>query len=228
MNNLGAIFYPVGTEEKPIPFESLYIPHIFKEIYFEGIYTDVFNKRENMTIIDLGANIGIVTQYMRQYAKHIYAVEPSTEHFAALTKNIEFNKWDNVSAHKVAISGKDGEATLALNEYNHTMHSLAFTDENEHGQRAGRHNHETVKTQTLATFMKENKIDEVDFIKFDTEGNEDDILRCDSFREVADKIKAIEIELHHPTYPDLINYLQTLGFTARQYASSAVVVLLTR
>jgi len=52
---LSALFYP------DVPFESLCIPHIYKEIYLDRVYADVFNENRNMTIVDVGANCGIVT-----------------------------------------------------------------------------------------------------------------------------------------------------------------------
>lgn len=87
---LKALYYP------DVPFESLYIPYIYKEIYFDGVYIDIFNQKKDMVVMDIGANIGVVTQYMRDYAKKVYSIEPSKEHFEALKKNKEFNKWDNV------------------------------------------------------------------------------------------------------------------------------------
>jgi len=71
---LGAIYYPKGTEDKPIPFDSLYLPYIWKEIYFDGIYLDIFNTKKDMVVLDVGANIGLVTQYMRDFAKKVYAI----------------------------------------------------------------------------------------------------------------------------------------------------------
>ena len=109
---LKALFYP------DVPFDTLFIPYIYKEIYLDGVYIDIFNQKKDMVVVDVGANIGIVTQYMRDYAKKIYAIEPSSEHFEALKKNKEFNKWDNVEIFKLAIADKDGEMTLNLNKNN--------------------------------------------------------------------------------------------------------------
>lgn len=210
---LKALFYP------DVPFETLYIPYIYKEIYFDGIYIDIFNERDDLVVVDVGANIGVVTQYMRERAKRVYAIEPSTMHFAALKKNKEFNKWDNVEVFKMAIADKDGEMKLNLNDNNKTCHSLTL-DYKQGG--------EMVKTVRMDTFFKENKIDEVDFMKFDVEGAEDMILRSEGFKNVAEKIKAIEVEFHFPNWQELVRYMISLGFQARQYNSSAIIVLFTR
>jgi len=210
---LKALFYP------NVPFESLYIPYIYKEIYFDGIYTDIFNNKKDIVVINIGANIGVVTQYMREYAKKLYAIEPSTEHFEALKKNKEFNKWDNVEVFKLAIADKDGEMTLHTLDSNRTCYSLV----NDYKQGG-----EKVKTMAMDTFFKENKIKEVDFMKFDVEGAEDLILRSEGFKKVAPKIKAIEIEFHFPNWQNLVKYMISLGYEARRYESSAIIVLFTR
>ena len=44
---LGGIFYPTSDiNGGNIPFDSLFIPYIFKEIYLEGIYVDIFNQKK--------------------------------------------------------------------------------------------------------------------------------------------------------------------------------------
>lgn len=216
---LGALFFPKGTEEKPIPFDSLYIPWIYKEIYFDGIYTDVLNQKKDMVIMDVGANIGVVTQHMRDYAKKVYAIEPSPEHFEALSKNKEFNNWDNVEVFNAALADKDGEMMIHSLDSNRTCNSII----NDYGQGGTK-----VKTFAFDTFMEKNKIDKVDFVKFDVEGAEDLILRSGGFKKVADRVSAIEVEFHYPTWTELVKYMVELGFDARRYDCAAIVVLFTK
>jgi FkbM family methyltransferase len=216
---LGALFFP-----GEVPFDSLYIPAILKEIYIEGIYTDVFNevKENSMVIMDVGANIGLVTNYMRKWAKKIYAFEPASEHFEALSKNKEFNHWDNVEVFHQAMADHKGELELRLYEKNRTSHSLVILPDNDNPKI------EKVPTTTFADFFKENKVDVVDFVKFDVEGSEGMILLSPSFVSVADKIKAIEIEFHFPDYMKLVEHLIHLGFKAKRYECTAIVMLFYR
>lgn len=210
---LKALFYP------DVKFESLFIPHIFKEIYFDGVYIDILNQRKDMVIVDVGANIGITVHHFRNYAKKVYAIEPSTEHFEALKMNKEYNKWDNVEIFKMAIADKDGEMELALNSHNRTCHSLV-------GKYGGAK--EKVKTMAMDTFFNENKIVTCDFMKFDVEGADDMILRSEGFKNVVNRIKAIEVEFHSNDWPNLADYLVSLGYTPRRYPCSAIVLLFTR
>lgn len=208
---LKALFYP------DVPFDSLFIPYIYKEIYLEGVYVDMFNTRKDMVVLDIGANIGIVTQYMRDYCKKVYAVEPSTEHFEALSKNIEFNKWTNVVPIKAAIAEKNGEMELSLNKWNRTCHSLNVI------AKGGRK--EKVRVMDFETLLKENKIDHVDFCKFDVEGYEEPILTGESFRRCFDRIDKIMVEFHFPTFPKIVEHMIKIGYKAKRYDSSAVIIL---
>jgi len=211
---LSALFYP------KVNFDETFIPYIYKEIWFDLIYADVLNQQKDMVIMDVGANIGIVTDHMRPHAKKIYAIEPAAEHFEALTKNKEFNEWDNVELFKLALADRDGEMELNLNLGNRTCHSLVTDWRFKQTEK--------VKTMRFDTFMKENKIKEIDFVKFDVEGAEDMILRSEGFINVADKIKAIEIEFHYQTFPDLVAHMEKLGFKGRRYDCSSIVILFTR
>ena len=215
---LNALFYPGDVD-----FDTLFIPYIYKEIYFDGVYVDIFNTKKDMIVVDVGANIGIVTDYMRKFSKKVFAIEPSSEHFEALKKNKEFNKWDNVEVFKMAIADKDGEMTLFHHDNNRTCHSLTQNYTKAYG-----YGSEKVKTMAIDTFFKENNIEKVDFMKFDVEGAEDLILRGIGFKRVAEKIKAIEVEFHHPNWRELVKYMIGLGYKARQYESSAIILLFTR
>lgn len=214
---LKALFYP------DVPFDSLFIPYIYKEIYLEGIYIDIFNTRKDLVVVDVGANIGCVTQYMRDHAKVVYAIEPSTEHHEALKKNVEFNEWTNVVPINAAIADKDGEMTLKLNPYNRTCHHLEWDGVSKDTLPG-----ETVKTISFETLIKEHNIEKIDFVKFDVEGAEELILMGESFGKVADKIMAIEVEFHFPSFPKIVEHMLKLGYKARRYDSSAVVILFSR
>lgn len=241
---LGATFFPTKDNwGNDVPFESLFIPYIYKEIEFEGVYIDILNGRKDMVIVDVGANIGITVNHFRKYAKKLYAIEPSPEHFAALKQSKEFNHWDNVALFNYALADKDGELEFSQNSYNRTMNSLAVggpVGQDAHTLRKevaqydgtihakGYDNKLMVPTKSIDHFFAENKIEHVDFMKFDPEGAEDMILRSDGFKKVYQKIDAIEVEFHFPNWQELVQYMQGLGFQARRYESSAIIVLFTR
>lgn len=229
---LGGLFYPTRDQEgRDIEFDSLFIPYIYREIYFEGVYIDPLNglDKEKSVIVDIGANIGVTVDHFRRHAKKVYAVEPSPEHFAALKKNHDFNEWDNVVLCNYALADRNGEMSFAQSPGNRTTNAI-IDKEGSHPVGPGGHYKEPFKvpTKTIDTFFEENNIDEVDFMKFDPEGSEEMILYSEGFKKVAPKIKAIECEFHHKDWMNIVKYLEELGFTARRYESSAIIVLFTR
>lgn len=240
---MGAIFYPTEDQAgNKIPFDTLYIPYIYKEIYFEGIYIDILNQKKDLVIVDVGANIGITVQHFQPYAKKLYAIEPSPEHFEALKMNKELNGWNNVELFNIALADKDGVMSFAQNVKNRTMNTLIVgekTREDEYtvkpeakvGALIKARGYDTkidVFTQSIDHFFEQNKIEKVDFMKFDTEGAEDMILRSEGFKKIVDKIDAIMVEFHFPNWMELVSYMTEFGFKARQYESSAKVVLFLR
>jgi FkbM family methyltransferase len=219
MTKLGGIFYPTEHDGKVIPFDSLFLPYIWKEIYFDGVYIDILNGRKDMVIVDVGSQIGLTVKHFQPYSKKVYAIEPSPESFFALQKNKEFNHWDNVELFNYALSDKDGKAMLNFLPTNRTCNSIT----NDYKQGGSE-----VITKSFDTFFKDNKIKHVDFMKFDVEGAEDMILRSEGFKKVVSKIDAIEIEFHYPTWPQLADYLISLGYKARRYPCSAIVILFSK
>ena len=224
---LGALFYPKGTKDKPIPFDSLYIPYIYNEIYFDGVYLDVVNMLEHTkkdpVLLDIGANIGIVTQHLRNYGK-VYAVEPSSEHFEALKKNKEFNEWDNVEIFNYAISDKDGTTTLNRNKTNLTMNSIAV----EYLPYAKGDSTE-VETKTFTSFLKDAGITHVDFAKIDIEGSEDLVIPSPEFAEAVKMIDCMEIAFHRNDFPKHLQTMRDIGFKdARRYSCSEILFLFTK
>lgn len=217
---LGGIFYPQNDiSGNPIDFDSLYLPYIWREIYFEGVYIDSFNTKSDMVVLDIGSQVGLTVQHFRPYCKKLVAVEPATESFTALKKNKEFNNWDNVELVNAAIADKDGEMFLSTFSPNRTCHSLT----KDYGQGG-----EMVKTVCFETLFKEHDIDEVDFCKFDVEGAEYMILLGESFAKVASKVKQIMVEFHDAEFPRIVEHMQGLGFKARRYDSSAIIILFYR
>lgn len=221
---LGALFYPKGTKKNPIPFDSLYIAHIYNEIYFDGVYLDVVNMldhtKKDPVIVDAGANIGIVTQHLRNHGK-VYAIEPSKEHFEALKKNKEFNEWDNVEIFNYAIADKDGEMEFHHNPSNLTCNSLNVAFQGETVDK--------VQTKTFKSFFKEAGITHVDFMKMDIEGGEELVLPSDDFKEAAKIIDCIEIAFHRHDYPKFMPIMREAGFkSARRYTCNEILFNFTK
>ena len=145
-------------------FNNTYMPEILKEIYRDKVYDPYLSGKKDLIMADFGANIGLWTYYASQFAKKLYAVEPTEAHFGCLSKMVDHNGFKNVTPLKMAISHENGEADF-YHSINSTMNSLLKEVDNTKEK-------ETVKTITLDKFMSENKIEHLDFVKVDIEGAE--------------------------------------------------------
>lgn len=206
------------------PVESNYIGHQIAEIYKDAIYAPFLVGKSDLTIFDIGANIGLTSYYFSQFAKRVYSFEPAKEHFEVFRTMLEFNKITNVQAENFAISNSDGES-MFFHLPNKTMFSLrpaAYTPNQEK---------ESVTTMRLETYMTSRKIDHIDFMKLDVEGAEPEIICGDSFQNVASKIDLIVMETHswNGRNPNqLLEGLKKAGFTVETIPNEASLLVAKR
>lgn len=169
-------------------FSNSYLPQILKEIYIDRVYEPHLRGKKDLTIVDIGANIGLTSYYFKDYAKIVYAVEPAKKHFDCIQKMVEYNKIKNITPVNCAISNTNGLQRFYHN-VNTTMYSLnpSVNDKNDF---------EEINTLKMNIFMKKYNLDNIDFLKLDTEGFEGQIITSDGFQEVKDKIGIIVGEWH--------------------------------
>jgi len=115
-----------------------------------------------------------------------------------------------------------------MNIANRTMNTLVVDDKPLLGNYGGYANKFKVITRSIDSFFEENGLDKIDFMKLDTEGAEEMILRSEGFRKVAPTISAFEAEFHLPQWEDLMAYVKSLGFEAKIFESLGHVILFTR
>lgn len=201
-------------------FENSYIPHILLEMYIQRIYAPYIEGKKDLTIIDCGSNIGLFSFYASPFAKKIYAIEPAQEHVDVIKYMTEYNKIDDkVEIHRLAIAGTNGEMTLNHNQ-NVTMFSLsdAVKDPSLKG--------ELVTTVTMDKFLEDNKIDHVDFLKLDVEGEELNIICGSGFEKSSKVIDSLIVEWHqwsgrNPS--QLVTALQDYGYEVIPIPSNATL-----
>ncbi len=213
MEPLKAIFYRDWNVD--------HVNDILREIFIDKLYAKLVIDKKDLTIIDIGANIGLFTLWMYPYAKEIYAYEPSKQHFETFTKLIEFNKLDKVKAFQLALSDKDGEAT-----FYHSPNTTAFSLQNVSNDTK---DSETVKTVSIATLLKD--IPHVDILKVDVEGAEGTAFGNEEFDKVAFKIDNIIMEYHQwcgISVTLLMNTIRDRGFSVEILPTNATVLWFKR
>lgn len=154
-------------------------PHISGEDYF---YKYIKNNFSVKTIFDVGANKGSYYEYLRKYfprAKY-FCFEPNPNVYKLLKKRKSkllntFNfGFSDIANSKAKLYDFADDAEL---KYTQPTSTLASTNQNVisdlHKQKAKSYN---IKLDTLDNFCKENKIENIDLLKIDTEGGEYKVL----------------------------------------------------
>lgn len=164
---------------------------IYKEIFQDHTY-DVAELPDNAFIVDVGANIGMFTLYMKQRypSSKVLAFEPAPETFGTLSQNIKLHQIEGIELHQCALGSK--ETTEILTFYPHFPgNSTLVPEEKERLRRLG---HEvnlgdfvesvyrdatefSVPVKRLSQFLKDREaLTSIDLLKVDVEGAELDVL----------------------------------------------------
>lgn len=147
---------------------------------------------QNPVIIDIGANVGIVSFYFaKKYPNaKIFAYEPHPLNYENLVKGIKTNKINNVYPFNLAVFSKSNlNVKIHLHENNTSASSVfRYLPEDPYVE---------VKTISLEDIIKQNGISYIDFLKIDCEGAEFDILEnTDMFYKNEILIENMFIEFH--------------------------------
>ncbi len=183
-----------------------YIKRQLGEI-FDGEHYKKGKIKEDMVIIDCGANVGMASLYFKDTAKIIYAIEPNPQNYEALLKNTE--KFGNIKCFNIGLSAKTTAGLLKEDKGSKIAETL-FGQGKEV---------DPVSLLSIDEFLKQNSIEHVDLLKLDVEGSEYLILPSLGFRKSSKKIDYIVGESHYlnevgqmliPDYLPLI--LDDMGF----------------
>lgn len=167
---------PLSEEETKVQMAEVFVEEQYK-----------FGKvKKDMVIVDVGANIGSTAIYFKEWAKKIYALEPSSLPFQALKENVA--PYTNIEAFNLGVGPDENKWKLYSNDGGQVPLSMWGNGVN----------YEEVQLTTLDKFFKEQKIEHVDLLKIDTEGSEYLIFPSPGFTNIASKIDYIVGEAHYP------------------------------
>lgn len=148
--------------------------------------------QKKINIIDIGANVG---QTIRRFKKlfinsTIYSIEPSIKAYEYLNKNFSHKK--NVNLYNCAIGDKI-ENKILFDYQNHVLSS--FHPINKKNKKNNRFKKNLVKVLTLDEFCKRNKLENINILKIDTQGNEVEVLEGGKNSLKKGFFELIEIEI---------------------------------
>ena len=126
--------------------------------------------RENMTIVDIGANIGyfVMQEASRQKYKQILAIEPNPASFSLLQQNIERNHFENIRALHLAISDTEGSRPFYISKQSNLCSMTPRKDCTDTID---------VNVMPLDQLLAKEKVSHIDLIRMDLEGHEICVLR---------------------------------------------------
>jgi FkbM family methyltransferase len=128
----------------------------------------VSHLREGMTVMDVGANLGLYSLLISRAvgpSGKVYAFEPVPEIFARLKEHIALNNATNVIPVPIALSDEKGKAKMSVRGGESSLFRRVSDEFVE------------VPTERLNDFVEREGIGRVDAIKLDVEGAELHVIR---------------------------------------------------
>ncbi len=174
----------VGVDLIVSPLDVSVINTQLDEIFCRQYYKKGRIKKD-MVIIDAGANMGMASLYFRDWAKIIYALEPSPAAYDALVENTK--QFSNIKPFNLGLADKKGTMQLKTNDKGNVPDSIFGSGDLTI----------TVPCIGIQEFMQEQGIEQVDLLKIDVEGSECWVFESKGFHSVADKIDFIIGESHY-------------------------------
>lgn len=146
--------------------------HIGSDGLYEPAETSLIQKilRQNMTFVDVGANIGWYTLLAASKVGskgRVIAFEPEPANYNLLIESIALNNFENVILLKKCLSNSEGKSRLYLHPQNYGAHSIV---------RQQSKFYKDVITEKLDDSLTNLGINNVDVLKIDVEGAEPLVL----------------------------------------------------
>jgi FkbM family methyltransferase len=148
------------------------------------MYDPILNSRDNLTILDIGGNIGLFSLFAQDSAKVIYTLEPTPSHYSILTELT--SAYSNIHALPIALHNQDSEIDFYVSTDNSTMNSSV----NQYGIKI------SVNARTLASIIQATGLDHVDFVKCDIEGSEMAAITDETVAAVKNIVDTWFVEVH--------------------------------
>lgn len=154
-------------------------------------------KNKKAIIFDVGANVGKYSSNLASiYSKSlVYSFEPNINTFNLLSKNVEM--LNVIIPINIGLSDKKKESEIFtylndLNSEHASLYKEVFTDLHSEDKIIS----VKIVLDSLDEFCNNYKIDSIDFLKIDTEGNELDVLKGGIKMINEGKIKIIQFEFN--------------------------------
>ncbi len=166
------------------PFRGFRVKKLLN--YMQKVHLRYYLPVTGDIIIDVGAGNGdevlVYSQLVGRRGK-VYAIEAHPKTYNNLKRSVEFNRTDNIYCYQLAISNKEG--TLYINN-SESWYANKITDSDQNSSK--------VRSTSMDLFVKENRIDHIDFLQINIEGAEEEAI--EEMRDTLTVTKNIAISCH--------------------------------
>jgi FkbM family methyltransferase len=151
---------------------ALFTPQMFDTMERRVLAEAVRRQDGAFTFVDIGANVGLYSLYLASCGDvRTLAIEPQPGILERLRFHLAANPSAKVDVRPIALSDREGEATLVLNDSDSGGTHIDKQDgRRDPGERI------TVPSKPLLPVLSEAGITSIDALKIDVEGAEDVVL----------------------------------------------------
>lgn len=180
---------------------------VFEQVFIREEYSPLISIKNTVSsIVDVGANIGCTTIYLKAFfpQARIVAIEADPDNFRSLLENIKLSNLQGVTCLPIAIWHTNQKVSL----------SRSFRDNRDWSVQISENGITKVEAKTLDSLLKTSRQHSVDILKMDIEGAEVKIFNDDvSIESALKKVKDVAIEVHDDSNNIVRNKLIRAGFT---------------
>ncbi len=206
-----------GLYNKPVRFHlknggSFLCPdfmsvYIYWEIFLFKVYDYQASSKEEITILDVGANIGLSTIHFKQRfpLAEVLCFEPFKKNYDYLNLNIQSSNFQNIKTFQLGVAGEKRHSLLYIHKKNSGAHSI-YPEELSLGS-------VEIELISLQDALNLTKTGKCDILKLDCEGAEYEIIKSITPVMTA-KIKQIYYEATVTRYDpkELNDHLASIGY----------------
>lgn len=191
------------------------LAYLHREI-FVGLQYYFSTQRPNPFIVDGGSNIGMSVLFFKSLypSARVLAFEPAQPAHELLVRNVEANGLRDVEVHRAALGREDGDVPFFEDRDDPATFRMSTRSERLPGTASA------VPQRRLSQLLS----DDVDLLKLDVEGSEDDVLAELVDSQAVSRVRQLVVEYHHqldPTRDFLGAFLERLRHQGFGYQVSA-------
>lgn len=136
--------------------------------YWLDVIKPLLSKKD--VVFDVGTNIGTIANWFANRTHHVHGFEPHPDNIRLTNEQIQIRKTKNITLSQLALGSEPGKLLLHVKNF-HGHHSLGDTSASPTVEKI------EVDVETLDRYCNSNGIEQIDFLKIDVEGFEEEVLK---------------------------------------------------